>query len=162
MQEITIGDVMVRADHAHLVFQRHDSSEPQIKFDSDGFKELFDFLCSCAANETNRRRSFRVPVRKSELRATLTVDHQLYAVKPLNLSVSGIFVEFAAHEVPGLPRDKDVQLDLAFEGKLLTAAGVVRHRDGNSYGINFTQSSGSLAELVMELQGRWIANRIGT
>jgi hypothetical protein len=141
----------------------------RICLDSEGIKELMDFLRSCVINEFNQRKAFRVPVFPSSgLSARLRISQKSCSVTPKNISLAGIFVEFPYGDTPDLDEDSDIELTIKLESKSLTLRGIVRRREANGYGILFPEClrdgevhpPDSLRQMVMELQRRWIKNRI--
>ena len=118
--------------------------------------------------ELNRRSAFRVPVWPSSgLSATLHRDGTTQAVRPLEISLTGISFEFPCAQVPELPSDADVEITLSFDNNTLTLPAVVVRRERGSYGLFFPSSKRNgevdppraLVGLVMELQRRLLAPR---
>jgi len=169
MNETQIGDVIVSTDGQALVMCCTDNEALRIHLDSDGIEELMDFLRSCVVNEFNQRKAFRIPVFPSSgLSARLRISQKTWSVTPKNISLTGIFVEFPYGDTPGLEKDSDVELTIQLESKALTLRGIVRRREANGYGILFPEClrdgevypPDSLRQMVMELQKRWIKNRV--
>jgi len=168
MAKITIGDVIVTADHGALSFTRRDQSTPLVRLNAVEAGKLLDFLRSYVTTELNQRSAFRVPVwPASGLSATLRSDQTVHAVRPLDISLTGMSFEFSSADAPELPSDADVEITLAFEGDTLTLPGVVQRREAKRYGIFFPGSirneeldpPWSLVSIVMELQRRLAAPR---
>ncbi len=90
----------------------------------------------------------------------MIVKNRVYSVVPANLSLGGILVEFAEDEPLEMLSGTKVQIKLTFENESLITHGVVRHRQGQRYGVCFDSPSSSLARVVIKLQRRWLARRI--
>jgi hypothetical protein len=85
-----------------------------------------------------RRSSLRVPI-NAGLRVELkTGDGRGIAVRPQNLSLSGIFVGFAAGEDPGLSVDDRIAVELRLAHEWACVDGWIRRHVGNSYGVAFS------------------------
>jgi|CXWL01.1.fsa_nt_gi hypothetical protein len=168
MPQVTIGDVIVTADQGALSFVRRDQSTPLLRFDAGEAGKLMTFLQSYVKTELNQRSAFRVPVwPASGLSAKLTANQKVHAVKPLDISLSGMSFEFVSANAPALPDGADVEITLTFESNKLTLPAVVRRREANEYGIVFPDSMRNddldppwqLVSIVMELQRRLVAPR---
>ena len=168
MAKVTIGDIIVTADRGALSFARRDQPTPLVRLDTVQAGKLMDFLKSYVTTELNQRSAFRVPVwPASGLSATLHRNHTIHAVRPLDISLSGMSFEFSSANAPELPSDADVEITLSFEDDTLTLHGVVQRREAKRYGILFAESirdeeldpPWSLVSIVMELQRRLAAPR---
>ena len=168
MPKVTIGDVIVTADRGALSFTRRDHPTPLLRFDAGEAGELMNFMRSYVTTELNQRSAFRVPVwPASGLSAELTADQRVHAVRPLDISLSGMSFEFLSAGSPELPSNADVEITLTFEGNKLTLPAVVRRHEMNEYGIVFPESIRNdeldppwqLVSIVMELQRRLVAPR---
>ena len=118
--------------------------------------------------ELNQRSAFRVPVwSASGLSATLHTDQSAHPVRPVEISLTGMFFEFPSADAPELPIDAEIEITLAFGSDRLTLPAVVRHREPNGYGIFFPEClhdedvdpPWALVGIVMELQRRLLAPR---
>lgn len=168
MAKVTIGDVIVTADRGALSFTRRGQPTPVVRLDAGEAGKLMDFLRSHVATELNQRSAFRVPMwPASGLSATLHKGKRAYAVRPRDISLTGMSFEFTSADAPELPSDATVEITLAFEGDTLTLPAVVRRREANEYGVFFPQSIRNeeldppwlLVGIVMELQRRFVASR---
>ena len=169
MNETQIGDVIVSSDGQALDMRYTHNEALRIRLDSDGIEELMDFLRSCVINEFNQRKAFRIPVFPScGLSATLRMFQKTWSVTPKNISLTGIFIEFPDGDTPDLNIDSEVELTVQLENKALALRGLIRRREANGYGILFPEClrkgevypPDSLRQMVMELQRRWIQNRM--
>ena len=165
MNETKIGDVIVRSDGQALDMRHSHNDALRTRLDHDGIKERMDFFRSSTINESNQRKSFRIPVLPSSgLSARLRISQKTWSVTPKNISLTGIFVEFPHGDTPGLEKDSDVDLTIQLNSKAVTLRGVVRRRKANGYGILFPEClrdkevcpPESFRNMVMELQRRWL------
>ena len=165
MQETKIGNVFVRVDREALTFRRKGTSKPQISLDISDVAELIEFLNIHAQALGDRRRAHRVPAMNSQLQVKLTIGHDEFNVVPLNVSLTGMFGEFLADEDPGMTTGDVVQVTLEYGDDYFSSLGIVRHRQGNGYGIQFKgiakdDPPRSLSQIIRKLLQKQIADRL--
>lgn len=168
MAEITIGDAHLISDGNTLTIGSRGQRNLTLSLDAAGVSELIDFVTSLAKTEFNRRQDFRVPIHDSSgLSAQIRKGQSLVSVMPLNLSVTGIFVELTRDDWIDFSQDDELEVILDFEGESQSHNGVVRRCADNGYGLFFPKSMkgkelappAELTRVVMELQRRWMARR---
>jgi hypothetical protein len=129
-------------------------------------EEQFDTITGEWLAET---RGVRIPVRGLPLRVRVTEDDgRSWIVTGIDLSTSGILVEFGPSRTPDLVIGAKLHVSLAFESHLVDVAGNVRRRHDREYGVAFerepterdTFRPDPLRMLVAALEQRWLATRI--
>jgi hypothetical protein len=84
------------------------------------------------------RESYRVPLfRDTEIQAFLSHGENSWAVHPVDLSMTGILVEFAGTGVPDLPVGTVTSLKLSIDADSCVLRSEVRNRRGDCYGLIF-------------------------
>jgi hypothetical protein len=86
----------------------------------------------------------------------------------LNLSLSGILVEFSKGEVYEMPIDTQIKIRLQLQDTTIVINGVVSRRSGNQYGIFFPDSvrdneldpPDSLQAICTKLEKQWLRGRV--
>jgi len=167
---ITIGEVHVTFDGDTLTITQRDQPDVNLSLSAAEVKELIDFVTSFAGSGFNRRQTFRVPLRDSgDLSVQIRRNEKEVSATATDIGLTGIFVEQRRDAWLDLSLDDDVEVIIEFEGQAHTYHGVVRRRQDNGYGLFFPESIRGehvdppphLLEIVMELQRRWMAQRIG-
>jgi hypothetical protein len=118
---------------------------------------------------TERRSAFRVPIFGDsapvvQIRGN---DQASWTPQPVDISLTGILVDFSKGEVPDLPIDTSVQVQLRLNEVEVELLGQVRRRDGARYGIFFSEvlkggevePPSALSELVRELEEIWLQRK---
>jgi hypothetical protein len=162
----TIGSVSVKTDGTNLEIKRNDRPGSEIYLDAKGVDELLDFLTTLTGDPTNKRRSFRVPLdSNTKLKVSIRIGLDQVRAKPLNISLTGIFIE-PDHWLT-LDINDPVMVDLQYGELRCTCRATVRRCESNGYGLFFNESihngevapSPQLLRIVNDLQRIWLANR---
>jgi hypothetical protein len=112
----------------------------------------------------NQRETFRLDVENEddlfiEVRSGVTS----IPVRPITLSLTGIFIEPCKGGMLTLTSGRMVDLIIEFEGKTIEQSAIVRRREGKGYGLSFGELANTkdampeIRKIVMELQRRWLA-----
>jgi hypothetical protein len=119
---------------------------------------------------SENRSGFRVPILKGSapLVQILSDESMLSTPRALDISVTGILVEFPPAEAPEFPIDTKVRLKIRFEDTALDLKGLVRRKQGGRYGIFFPEvikgihiePPEALAKIVRKLEAIWLRQRI--
>jgi len=172
-----IGKVTIFSDGSSLTFQDCDNPNFQITIPTSELWDILAFLRSMEPdktesmepNNTEKRLGFRVPIFLSMgLSASVTFGDKTCSVDPLDLSLSGILVEFSKGEVYELPIDAQIKIRLQLHNTTAVIHGVVYRRSGNIYGIFFRDSSrnhdldppDSLKVIFGNLERQWLRKRL--
>ena len=117
-----------------------------------------------------RRRGLRVPVLKdSDLHVEVrTDDGQTWPAKAINLSVTGVLVEFPAGRGPELALGETVRVGLTLDNSTIELAAAVKHRGHGPVGLFFHDTvvretlrpPPALATMVQSLERQWLT-RVG-
>jgi hypothetical protein len=120
--------------------------------------------------ETEARAAFRVPIgEKSELPVRVaTKDALSWAVRPVDLSLTGILIEFTAAEDPDLPIGAETEVELRLRNEVVRLKGEVRRRDKHRYGLFFLEVASKhgikapkpLRNTVEALERSWLLLRV--
>ncbi len=116
-----------------------------------------------------RRFSFRVPVFPSsglEVVMTLEGDKPVSPM-PIDVSMSGILVEFRASDDPDLALEHELPVTVRRGNDVAALRGIVRRRMGHRYGLYFPecvtvegiQPTEELRRIVKSLEGDWLRAR---
>jgi len=112
---------------------------------------------------------FRVPRSSSSvLSASITFGDKTCSVRPLNLSLTGIWAEFSEGEVYEMPIDTQIKIRLQLQDTTIVLNGVVIRRSGNQYGIFFPDSvrgnmldpPDSFQAIFTKLESQWLRERV--
>ena len=167
--ELQIGNTTISSDGRSLTFQDTDNAKFNVAFSDDHLPELLAFLRSVKPDETEQRMGFRIPLSiSSGLSTSITFGDKTCSVRPLNLSLSGILLEFSEGEVFEMPIDTQISIRLQLQDTTAALSGVVRRRIGNQYGISFPDSlrdykldpPASLQVIYAKLEKQWLRARI--
>jgi hypothetical protein len=168
--EHKIGNISIFWDgSSSLMFQDGDNANLKVTFSASNLPDLIDFLCSVKPDEKDLRMGFRVPLSiSSGLSASITFEDKTCSVKPLNLSLSGIFVELSKSEVYEMPIDSKIKIRLQLQDTTTVINGVVSRRSGNQYGIFFPDSVRNneldppdlLQAICTKLEKHWLRVRV--
>jgi hypothetical protein len=116
----------------------------------------------------NRRTVFRVPVfENSGLTCMLRLQHQEFAVRPRNISLTGISIPITESLTGLLAEEQEVSVTLRFENCCQVLQGIVRRLTPQAAGIFFPESirgenmvpPADLMRIVMLLQRQWMNRR---
>jgi hypothetical protein len=164
--QLNVGNVNIVCDEGLLTFVDPNRETPvQIKVEDISL--LLDFLDSV---DWDRRRAFRVPLSKSRaLYVDITWHEMTYPVTPLDVSLTGILVEFDHRLAPDLAIDDSVGVTLKLGEVSASLMGTIKRRTGyGRYGIFFSGAvSGqrvdppiALLSIVSQLETQWLLQRI--
>jgi len=167
--ELKIGNISIIWDGSSLMFQDGDNSNLNVTFSASNLPDLINFLSSLKPYEKELRMGFRVPLSISRgLSTSLTFGGKTCSVRPLNLSLSGILVEFSEDEVFEMPIDTQIKIRIQLQETTTVLNGVVMRRSGNQYGIFFPDSvrgeeldpPDSLQAICTKLEKQWLRERV--
>ena len=169
--ELQIGNTIISSDGRSLTFQNTDNASFSVTFTVPHLSDLIAFLRSVKPDEIEQRMGFRVPLSiSSGLSVSITFGDKTCSVRPLNISLSGILVEFSEGEVYEMPIYTRIKIRLQLQDKTAVLNGVVRRRSGNQYGILFPDAirdnelvpPDSLQVIYAKLEKQWLRERIKT
>jgi hypothetical protein len=167
--ELKIGNINIIWDGSSLMFQDSANSNLNLTFSASNLPDLIDFLCSLKAEEKELRLGFRVPLSVSRgLSVDITFGGKTCSVRPLNLSLSGILVEFSEGEVNEIPIDTPIKIKIQLQETTTVLNGVVSRRSGKQYGIFFPDAvrdkvldpPDSLQAICTKLEKQWLRERV--
>ena len=167
--ELKIGNISIIWDGSSLMFQDGDNANLNVTFSASNLPGLIDFLCSLKPDGKERRMGFRVPRPiSSGLSASITFGDKTCSVRPLNLSLTGIWAEFSEGEVYEMPIDTQIKIRLQLQDTAIVLNGVVIRRSGNQYGIFFLDSvrgnmldpPDSFQAIFIKLESQWLRERV--
>ena len=126
MSKITLGDVIIIREEEHLILEGQQLENTQLKIDSAYLQDLIDFLVSQKTDETQARMGFRVPIISShELCVKVKDSHKTRQCNPLNISLSGILLDFMGIDNPDWSKNEELKVTLQFRDKQITLRGKV-------------------------------------
>ena len=115
------------------------------------------------------RIAFRVPLgHDTELRARVVDENgKTWAPQPLDISMTGILIEFPANDVPGFQIDDRLQVELRMNDHVAQLEGFVRRCEGRGYGLIFPEvlrgadfdPPAALRAIVNTLERTWLRSR---
>jgi hypothetical protein len=87
------------------------------------------------------RMSYRVPIGEKFAPSVrmFTKEGRVFLPKPIDLSYTGILIEFDKKEDPNFQPSDEVRLELRLDKYLIQLKAVVKRRDGNRYGLFFPE-----------------------
>ena len=169
MSKITLGDVKITSEEGHLIFEDQRLENTQLKIDSADLQDLIDFLVSHKTDESQQRMGFRVPIISShELCVKVADSHKTRQCNPLNISLSGIFLDFMENDNPDWSNNEEINVTLQFRNKRITLRGKISRRFENQYGIFFPDCMRQgildppeqLSYIVGELEREWLSDKL--
>ncbi len=120
--------------------------------------------------DTEARAAYRIPIGKKPAPSVrlLMKDGRVLLPAPIDISLTGILVEFSADKDPNLLPSEEVDLELCLDADGLFLRAEVRRRDRHRYGLFFpgtvgtcgVQAPQSLRNIVENLERAWLQNRI--
>jgi hypothetical protein len=150
-------------DRAHF-FVAH-TREVVPATESQGFPQLLLAIPAQLA-PVECRNSFRVPILPgTKLQVQLTTqDGVVYKPRPIDISSSGICVEFDHGACPDLQSGARVEMEIRTETRAALLFGSMCHRQERQFGFSFPQvlnegelkPSGSLFEVVWSIELDWL------
>ena len=168
MAEIVIDDLQIVSDGKSLTFTSLDQPSKAISLKLDQVEKLVNFVSSIDENEFNRRLAYRVPIfASSGVTAQIRMRTEWIHVKPVNLSLTGMFVEVSPDCAIDLIENRLLEVALEFDGEKSAYTVLVRRREDDGFGLFFTESINGeqivplpgIRRIVMELQRRMLAVR---
>jgi len=167
--EITIEKIKISLDDHSVTFLDQDKPEVSITLPADAIDNLIIFLRAPKPKTDERRRAFRVTIsRLTDLAVRVNFKGKTWEVAPVDLSLTGILVQFLKTEIADIPIDAEVGIELRFDNKTAALKGIVRRRQGNQYGILLANSlrngelrpPESLVIIYKELERLWLRRRL--
>ena len=136
MPEITIGKTNIFLERRSVIFENQDKPESIFKLPTNAIDDLIDFLHSLNHKPVEERTAFRVAIpRLIDLAVTVTFNGKAWPVTPVDLSLSGILVEFSNPEEEKIPINAEIAVELRLGDQVSDLIGIVRRRQGDQYGI---------------------------
>ena len=115
------------------------------------------------------RIAFRVPLGSdTELRVRVVDENgRTWAPQPIDISMTGIQIEFPANDVPGFQTDDRLQVELQMNDHVEQLEGFVRRCEGRGYGLIFPDvlrgaefdPPAALRAIVNTLERSWLRGR---
>ena len=115
------------------------------------------------------RIAFRVPLgRDTELRVRVVDENgKTWTPRAINISMTGILIEFPADDVPGFQTDDWLQVELRMNDHVERLKGFVRRCEGRGYGLIFPEvlqgaefdPPAALRTIVNTLERNWLRSR---
>lgn len=115
------------------------------------------------------RIAFRVPLgRDTELRVRVVDENgKTWNPKPLDISMTGIMIEFPADDVPSFQTDDWLQVELRMNDHVERLKGFVRRCEGRGYGLIFPEvlrgaefdPPAEFRTIVNTLERNWLRSR---
>ena len=138
MTQIKVENVIINYDGSQISFEDQNNWKFSFSLKSSAMFDLIEYLRSFNVDDTQRRNAFRVPLTtSSDLSVMLGHRDKSCSVKPLNISLTGILIEFDRDDVYDLAIGAEVNLTLKSGDKTEKISGKIMRRDGNQYGIFF-------------------------
>ena len=106
-------------------------------------------------------------MRGSRLSVLLLKEGRTIAADPIDLSVTGILIEFTKVSDPNLSRGAHIELELQLGVQVVRVKAEVRHHEGQRYGLLFYEiasrqglnPSKPLQSIVTEVERLWLEER---
>ncbi len=115
------------------------------------------------------RIAFRVPLgRDTELRVRVVDENgKTWTPRPIDISMTGILIEFPADDVPDFQIDDRLQVELRMNNHVEQLEGTVRRCEGRGYGVIFPEvlrgaefdPPAALRAIVNALERNWLRSR---
>lgn len=171
MAVIKLSDIQLVFDGTTLTISSLKSPEKTVSLDANSVEELVDFVHGLAANVEsedqgpNRRESFRVPVMEaSGLSVRLVKRGTSVDGKPLNISMTGVFVKVPVKSEPDFELGDEVVAEISYQKSKLQLGAIVRRKENRGMGLLFPETIRDehvnppplIRHIVMELQRRWM------
>jgi hypothetical protein len=169
MPEITIEKIKISLDGRLVTFLDQDKPDSPIALPANAINDLIAFLRSPNPETSERRIAFRVAVpRLTDLAVKVGFKGKIWSAAPVDLSLTGILIEFPKTGVVDMPIDAEISVELRLSDKTAALRGVVRRRSGNQYGILLSDSlrngdlraPDSLVIIYKELEREWLRRRL--
>ncbi|MBW2560544.1 MAG: PilZ domain-containing protein [Deltaproteobacteria bacterium] len=169
MTEITIEKIKISLDDHSVTFLDQDKPEAPIVLPADAIDNLITFLRGPKPKTDERRIAFRVAIsRLTDLAVRVNFKGKTWEVAPVDLSLTGILVQFLKTEIADIPIDAEVGIELRFDDKTAVLRGIVRRRQGNRYGILLANSlrngelkpPETLIVIYKALERQWLRRRL--
>jgi hypothetical protein len=109
-----------------------------------------------------QRASVRVPVVEGTLGCALLKGESLQQVKPIDISLRGILIEFRGPNVPDIQEGHRRMIALKLGERKVLLEAEVRRRDGARYGMRFIlrdKPPRELIRIITELAATWSATK---
>ena len=167
MTQIKVENVIINYDGSQITFEEQNNWKFSFSLKSSAMFDLIEYLRSFKVDDTQRRNAFRVPLTtSSDLSVMLGYRDKSCSVKPLNISLTGILIEFGG-DVYDLAIGAEVNLTIKSGDKTENISGKIMRRDGNQYGIFFPTTvvdnevtpPDHLRSIVLKLEKDWLRKR---
>lgn len=174
MSEIHSGDLTIRTMGEKIAFELKGKDFSRAVIDSRELPALLEFLSSYLASQSNRRAGFRIDLSQlshdivEQFCVFVEVDGKKLAVTPIDLSITGIYVE---SEEFTFKHGSRVVINLSYDDKIV-ALPAVTIRQNTSYthtafhfvGVVEDGESSPPSELdaiFQALEALWLNNSLG-
>ena len=169
MTQIEIENVVINYDGRQITFEDRNKWQFSLGLKASAISDLIEYFRSFQVDDIQRRRAFRIPLTaSSDLSVILGYKDKSCTVNALNISLTGILIEFEGYDVYDIAIGAEVNLTLKLGDKAVKISGKIVRRDGNQYGIFFpdtivdneVQPPDSLQSIVLKLEKDWLRNRV--
>ena len=169
MTQIKIENVIINYDGRQISFEDQNNWKFSFSLESSAISDLIEYFRSFQVDDIQRRNAFRISLTaSSDLSVMLEYKDKSCSVKPLNISFTGILIEFDGDDVYDIAIGDTVYLTLKSGDKATKISGKIVRRDGNQYGIFFpdtvvdseVEPPENLRSIVLKLEREWIRNSV--
>ncbi|NNK84532.1 MAG: PilZ domain-containing protein [Desulfobacterales bacterium] len=169
MEQFIIGNIVITYDGREITFSDNGHQNFRFYLKPDALADLMDYFNSLIKTYTQKRNAFRIPLNNSfGLSVLLRYGDKSCSVKPLNLSLTGILIEFEGDDVYGMAKGDIVELSIELGDKSENMAGKIVRCNHPQYGIFFpetivdgeVQAPEFLLNITSNLEKRWLRERI--
>ena len=171
MNQITIENVILSYDGHQITFEDKNKWKFSFNLKGSALSDMIGYFGSFKVDDVQQRKAFRVPLTAaSDLSVRLGYRDKSCSVKALDISFTGILIEFDGDDVYDIAIDAAVDLTLKSGDKTAKISGKIVRHDGNKYGIFFpgtivddeVQPPEPFQSIVLNLERDWIRNRVKT
>ncbi len=168
MNQLRIENVVINYDGQQITFHDPDSLKFSFQLKPEAISDLIDYLGSFQKNDVQKRTAFRIPLTESSgLSVVLTYRDKSSAVIPINISLTGILIEFGAEDVYDMALNDAVVLSIRLDNQADDIIGKIVRRDHRQYGIFFADSviddevqpPEFIASVARKLERAWLRSR---
>jgi hypothetical protein len=174
MNNLRLGDLIIQAKEDGLSMRSSKSLSALGDVQLEDIPTLLEFMKSYLEESANRRSSFRLDLTElnlidyQELRISLLTDQKEFAVRPLDISLTGVLVETNEY----VDDRETVQVNISYGGKRVSMnAKIVRSNESSRrIALHFPdvmQTDGTLnapvelTKIFDALEGGWLDKSLG-
>ncbi|MBT8350339.1 MAG: PilZ domain-containing protein [Deltaproteobacteria bacterium] len=169
MNQLRIENMVINYDGQQITFDDRDRQKYSFKLKPDTISDLIDYLRSFQKNDGQKRNAFRIPLTEDNgLSVVLKYGDKSCAVTPINISLTGILIEFDSDDVYDMALNEEVVLSIKLGQKAGDILGGIVRRDNRQYGIFFLgtvdgnkiQPPEIISYIALKLERAWLRSRI--